>query len=55
MKHRITVEGFGYRLRPVRLNDAQFIIDVRLEDTARNKFIHAISRDVKAQEDWLND
>ena len=55
MKHRITVEGFGYRLRPVRLNDAQFIIDVRLEDADRNKFIHKISRDVKAQEDWINE
>ena len=55
MKHRITVEGFGYRLRPVRLNDAQFIIDVRLEDAERNKFIHTISRDAKAQEDWINE
>lgn len=54
MKHRITIEGFGYRLRPVRVNDAQFIIDVRLEDAERNKFIHKISRDLSEQEKWIN-
>lgn len=55
MKHRITIEGFGYRLRPVRVNDAQFIIDVRLEDAERNKFLHQISSDVSEQEKWIND
>lgn len=53
MKHNISIDGFGYRLRPVKLNDAQFIIDVRLEDAERNKFIHAISKDVAVQENWL--
>lgn len=53
MKHNISIDGFCYRLRPVKLNDAQFIIDVRLEDAERNKFIHAISKDVAVQENWL--
>lgn len=53
MKHKISVEGFGYRLRPVRLSDAAFIIAVRLEDAERNKFIHAISPDVSLQEAWI--
>ena len=53
MKHKISVEGFGYRLRPVKLSDAAFIIAVRLEDAERNKFIHAISPDVSAQEKWI--
>ena len=54
MKHKISVEGFGYRLRPVKLSDAQFIIDARLEDAERNRFIHTISTDVSLQENWLN-
>ena len=53
MKHKITIDGFGYRLRPVKLSDAQFIIDVRLEDAERNRFIHTISRDVEEQEKWI--
>lgn len=53
MKHRITLDGYGYRLRPVKLSDAQFIIDVRLEDAERNQFIHTISRDIKEQECWI--
>ena len=54
MKHKISIEGFGYRLRPVKLSDAQFIIDARLEDAERNRFIHTISTDVSAQENWIN-
>lgn len=54
MKHNFSMEGFAYRLRPIRLDDAQFIIDVRLEDAERNKYIHRISRDVSDQEAWLN-
>ncbi|WP_298069626.1 GNAT family N-acetyltransferase [uncultured Mailhella sp.] len=53
MKERITVSGFGYRLRPVEVTDAQFIIDTRLEDARRNCFIHPISPDVSEQEAWL--
>ena len=53
MKERITVSGFGYRLRPVEVTDAQFIIDTRLEDAGRNRFIHPISPDVAEQEAWL--
>lgn len=53
MKHDHQVEGVGYRLRPVRLKDAQFIIDIRLEDSDRNQYIHAISPRVDLQEQWL--
>ena len=53
MKHRYSLDGWCYRLRPVRLSDAQFIIDVRLEDPERNRFIHKISEDVGAQERWI--
>lgn len=54
MKHNITLDGFCYRLRPVTLKDAQFIIDVRLEDAERNKFIHTISKDIEVQKQWIN-
>lgn len=53
MKHRYSLEGYGYRLRPIKRTDAAFVIEVRLEDSERNRFIHPISRDVSEQEAWL--
>jgi RimJ/RimL family protein N-acetyltransferase len=53
MKHNITLEGFAYRLRPIKLSDASFIIETRLEDKERNRFIHTISSDISIQEKWL--
>ncbi len=55
MKHSFKKAGFAYALRPVELTDAQFIIDTRLEDAERNRFIHKISTDVSAQEQWIRD
>lgn len=54
MNHKIHRNGIGYRLRPVRIEDAQFIVDVRLEDKDRNRFINTISEDVRLQEEWIN-
>lgn len=53
MKHRYSLDGYLYRLRPVKMTDAQFIVDTRLEDGERNRFIHMISADVHDQEKWL--
>lgn len=53
MKHEYELEGYAYRLRPVQLTDAQFIVETRLEDAKRNKYINKISSDVKLQEAWL--
>lgn len=53
MKHKYSLDGFGYRLRPIKKTDAAFVVEVRLEDAARNRFIHTISNDVSAQEAWL--
>ena len=53
MKHQYALDGLGYRLRPICMSDAQFIIDVRLEDIERNRFIHPISNDISLQEKWL--
>jgi RimJ/RimL family protein N-acetyltransferase len=54
MKHSFHVEGFGIRLRPVRLDDAAFIIWLR-------NLEHVIGRvgdsaaDVTVQEAWLEE
>lgn len=53
MKHSYRLEGFGYRLRPIKKTDAAFIIEARLEDMERNQYVHAISPDVSEQEAWL--
>ncbi len=53
MDHRISLDGYAYRLRPIRLSDAEFILRVRLEDKERNRFIHEIPNDVSVQEEWL--
>lgn len=55
MKHALSIEGYGYKLRPVQLEDAGFIIEVRLEDKERNRFIHEISDDVSLQEKWIRE
>lgn len=54
MKHKYSMEGFAYRLRPIKKTDASFIIEIRLEDMERNQYIHKISRDVAEQEKWLD-
>ena len=49
----MNLDGFCYRLRPVKRTDAQFIIDIRLEDAERNRFIHSISPNINEQKVWL--
>lgn len=53
MKHTITVEGYAYKIRPVTLMDASFILEVRLEDKERNQYIHEIPNDQLMQEKWI--
>ena len=53
MKHNINQQGFVYRLRAVKVDDAQFILDTRLEDMERNRFIHQIKNDIKTQQEWI--
>lgn len=54
MKHNIRISGYSYRLRPVELADAQFIVDTRLEDEKKSQYVHKISPDVNLQINWLN-
>lgn len=53
MNHNIIVEGVGYRLRPVKVSDAAKIIEIRLEDMQRNRYINKISGDIAEQEKWI--
>lgn len=53
MRHKYLMEGYGYRLRPINQKDAFFIIEARLEDRERNRFIHTIPSDISEQEKWL--
>ncbi|MFD1802233.1 GNAT family N-acetyltransferase [Mixta tenebrionis] len=55
MNHNIVIDGAAYRLRPVKLSDAQFIIDIRLDDIERNRFINKISPDKAQQEEWIRE
>lgn len=53
MKHKIEADGYAYRLRPVSLVDASFIVALRLADSERNQFINPIKPDISAQEEWI--
>jgi RimJ/RimL family protein N-acetyltransferase len=52
MRHAIQAEGFGVRLRPVRTEDAGFIVWLRNLDYVRGK-VGDSAVDVSAQERWL--
>ena len=52
MRHDITMEGDYYRLRPVNIRDAAFIVMLRTS-SQRNRFVHPISPDISEQEAWL--
>jgi RimJ/RimL family protein N-acetyltransferase len=52
MRHALTTEGFGVRLRPVRLEDAAFIVWVRNLEHVKGR-VGDSAVDVAAQEGWL--
>jgi RimJ/RimL family protein N-acetyltransferase len=47
------MDGYSYCLFPVTIEDASFIVETRLEDCERNKYINETSPDVKTQEKWI--
>jgi RimJ/RimL family protein N-acetyltransferase len=53
MKHDIHIDGYGFSMRPVEMEDAQFIVDVRTPD--RSRFMNDIDRTIEAQQAWLQD
>lgn len=52
MKHSYQIEGFGTRLRPVRLEDAEFIVWLRNLEHAKGRLGDS-AKDVASQEAWL--
>ncbi len=52
MRHEITIAGPLYRLRPVRIEDASFIVGLRTGQESR-RFIHHTDSDVRQQEHWI--
>lgn len=52
MQHNIVMEGHAFRLRPVAISDARFILDLRT-DPARNSFIHETANDLNMQIEWI--
>lgn len=52
MKHNIIVEGIAYRLRPIQLDDAKFIVELR-SNPLLNKYLHPISGKIEDQIEWL--
>lgn len=52
MKHSFQIEGFGVRLRPVKMEDAGFIVWLRNLEHAKGR-VGDSARDVAAQEAWL--
>ena len=53
MRHSHTAEGYGIRLRPVRLEDAGFIVWLRNSNHAKGNLGDSAG-DVPSQERWLN-
>jgi RimJ/RimL family protein N-acetyltransferase len=54
MQHSLQAEGYGIRLRPVRMEDAAFIVWLRNLDHVRGKVGDSASS-VARQEAWLRD
>ena len=51
MKHSIHFNGKAYRLRPVTIEDAPFIVSLR-NHPERNRYIHATDAEVESQIRW---
>src|SRR5882672_7802917 len=52
MQHDIQIEGFGVRLRPVRMEDAPFIVWLRNLDHVKGR-VGDSATDVAPQQEWL--
>ncbi len=52
MQHDLEIDGSAFRLRPVRLEDAAFIVELR-SDPERGRYLHKGAPDAGSQETWL--
>ena len=52
MRHDLSSSRYGIRVRPIELEDAAFVVELRT-DVGRARFLHPIPPDVDAQKGWL--
>lgn len=52
LSRNFTVDGPRVTLRPVAINDAEFILTLRL-DSVKNRYITPTSSDISAQRGWI--
>ena len=52
MRHNIAVSGSRFRLRPVELSDARFLLELRT-DPSRARFLGPTPPYIEAQEKWI--
>lgn len=52
MRHNILVEGFAYNLRPVTMEDAARIVQLR-SDPELARYLHSVPPDISRQRAWL--
>lgn len=55
MKHTLSLDGYSYKLRPVTLDDAAFILKIRIEDKERTRYLHAVPDDLSLEEKWIEE
>jgi RimJ/RimL family protein N-acetyltransferase len=53
MRHDLRLAGHAYGLRPVELDDAEFIVALRTRDPQRVRYLHPIPPDTEQQRRWL--
>jgi RimJ/RimL family protein N-acetyltransferase len=53
MQHDLRLAGHAYRLRPVELDDAEFIVALRTRDPQWVRYLHPIPQDTEQQRRWL--
>jgi RimJ/RimL family protein N-acetyltransferase len=54
LRHDLSLDGYGFRLRPVCDEDVPFILSLRTDPTL-SRYIHHTSQDPSAQLLWLKD
>jgi RimJ/RimL family protein N-acetyltransferase len=54
MYHEITQTSFGLKLRPIRMEDAEFILELRCNPSL-NRFVGDTSPDLESQKNWLKE
>lgn len=52
MRHDISMEGYAYRLRPIRLEDAGFVVELRT-DASLGKYLNSTSTKISDQESYI--